>query len=67
MSIGLSFDDRGSIMKASIGSLQFASDDPKSILETGDANIVDNERRLGDNDIEMSQLNNNSDIQMVER
>ena len=49
MSIGSSFDDRGS-MEASIGSLRFASDDPNSILETGDANIVDYEQITRNND-----------------
>ena len=57
--MGLSFHDRSS-MEASIESLRFTPDDPNSIL--GDANIVDDDRRLGDDDIEMSQLNNDLDI-----
>jgi len=52
------------MVEASIGSLRFAPDDPNPIPETGSINILDEGRR--DDDIEI-QLNDDSDIQMVDR
>ena len=60
--MGLSFHDESSMMEASIGSLRFAPDDPKSLVsENG---IINNERRHDDSEI---QLSDGLDIQMVDR
>ena len=63
--MGLSFHDESSMVElASIGSLRLAPDDPNPIPETASINVLDEERRYDDIDI---QLSDDSDIQMVDR
>ena len=62
--MGLSFHDEGSMVEANIGSLRFSPNIPNSISETGEINIVDEERRNDDVEI---LLIDDSDIQMVDR
>ena len=57
----LSFHDESSMMEASIGSLRFAPDDPNP---TSENEIINEERRHVDFE---TQLNGDSDIQMVDR
>ena len=59
--MGLSFHDESSMVEASIGSLRFAPDIKAPISEN---EIINEERRHDNSDI---QLNDDSDIQMVDR
>ena len=50
--MGLSFHDKSSMMSDSIGSLRFTPADSNTIIETEISNVVDEERR--DDDIEVN-------------
>ena len=60
--MGLSFHDESSMMEASIGSLRFAPDDPKSPVSEN--RIINEERRHDDFEV---QFSDGLGIQMVDR